>query len=202
MDNVIAQFRENMSHVHNLGGIYKAVISLTTPAVDASDLLRAQYVLGVSALDHYVHELTRVGMVMIFAGTRLATPAYYRFRISMDSVVNSASASELQARFESEVRTQHNYLAFQHPDKIADAIRLISKKKLWECVSTRMTMDKDDIKIRLMLIVDRRNKIAHEADIDPGHPGTGTRWPISQHDVDESLKFIEELCECIHTQIA
>ena len=115
----------------------------------------------------------------------------------MDSLVNSTSASELQARFEAEVRTQHSYLAFQHPDKIADAVRLISDKKLWDCVSGRMSLSKDDVKTRLKLIVDRRNKIAHEADIDPGHPGTGTRWPITRADVDSSLDFIEELCEAI-----
>jgi hypothetical protein len=60
-----------------------------------------------------------------------------------------------------------------------------------------MSLSKDDVKTRLKLIVDRRNKIAHEADIDPGHPGTGTRWPITRADVDSSLDFIEELCEAI-----
>jgi hypothetical protein len=70
MDKGISQCRQNMIYVRNLGGIHAALVSLTTPAVDASDLLRAQYVLGVSALDHYVHELTRVGMISIFSGTR------------------------------------------------------------------------------------------------------------------------------------
>src|SRR3954451_1055512 len=189
MDRVISQFRENMIHVKNLGGLYKAVISLMTPVIDASDLLRAQYVLGVSALDHYIHELTRVGMIEIFSGTRLAPPMYYRFRISMDSISNSGTVSELQARFEAEVRTQHSYLAFQHPDRIADAVRLISDKRLWECVSIRMGIPPEDVKTRLKLIVDRRNKIAHEPDINSGQPGTGERWPISQADVDESIAF-------------
>jgi hypothetical protein len=51
----------------------------------------------------------------------------------------------------------------------------------------------------LQLIVDRRNKIAHEADADPSFPGA--RWPLSTADVEGATKFIEELCEAIHAVI-
>lgn len=47
-----------------------------------------------------------------------------------------------------------------------------------------------DIKDRLDLIVDRRNKIAHEADIDPSYPDT--RWPIDEQLVSDTVGFIEQ----------
>ena len=39
--------------------------------------------------------------------------------------------------------------------------------------------------------MDRRNKIAHEADMDPSFPGQ--RWPIVKRDVEDSIQFVEQL---------
>ena len=84
---------------------------MTTSAVDASDMLRAQLVLAVSALDHYVHEITRLGMLSIFDGTKTASSAFLRFRVSL----NCLSSGQLLTRneFDAEIRAQHSYLAFQ-----------------------------------------------------------------------------------------
>jgi len=54
-----------------------------------------------------------------------------------------------------------------------------------------------DVKQELSLIVDRRNKIAHEADIDPTL-GLGNRWEIDQVEVSEAVDFIEQVVESIH----
>ena len=45
------------------------------------------------------------------------------------------------------------------------------------------------------LIVDRRNKIAHEADMDPSYPGI--RWPIDEVMIENAIGFIEEIVEMI-----
>jgi hypothetical protein len=47
------------------------------------------------------------------------------------------------------------------------------------------------------VIVDRRNKIAHQADIDPTLD-LGNRWPIDQLLVGNSIDFIEQVVESIH----
>lgn len=199
MQKAIEAFRACMGRVHHLGGLRDAMHTLTTPAVDVSDLLRAQIVLGVSALDYYVHEITILGMVEIFEGKRTITPAFAKFRVSMGAVI-AGNAGGGSNWFESDVRDRHSFLAFQQPDNIADAIRLFSEIKLWKEVGIKMTMPEDDIKARLKLIIGRRNKIAHEADIDPSYPGQ--RWPITKHDVDTSLSFITYLCESIHCVVA
>ncbi len=51
--------------------------------VDLNDLLRAEMVLIVSALDHFVHELARLGMMEIWRGIRPATAAYLKFSVSL-----------------------------------------------------------------------------------------------------------------------
>lgn len=187
-----------MSRVEHLGGLYSALSSLTTTAVDASDLLRAQIVLAVSALDYYVHEVTVLGMVAVFEGKRLPTKAFLKYRVSIGAIPAGTSIASSNW-FEAEVRERHSHLSFQQPVKIADAIRLFSGAKLWQEVSAKMGSPEQSVKDHLKLIVDRRNKIAHEADLDPSFPGT--RWPIHVSDVEHSLRFLRQVCESIHATI-
>ncbi len=185
-----------MDRARHLGGLHDALSSLTTSAVDSSDLLRAQLVLGVSALDYYVHEITVLGMVAVFEGRRPPTPAFLKYRVAMDSVLSGATG---YAWFEADIRERHSYLSFQQPDKIADAIRLFSDVKLWQQVALQLSIPEQDVKARLKLIVDRRNKIAHEADVDPSYPNM--RWPITKSDADQSLTYIVQICESIYIAV-
>jgi hypothetical protein len=104
------------------------------------------------------------------------------------------------AWLENEIRQKHSYQSFQQPDKIAEAIRLISDKKLWDEVGNELGKPANDIKQQLSNIVDRRNKIAHEADIDPSF-SIGRRWPIDESLVSDAVNFIEQLVESIHKVI-
>ncbi len=199
MLSCITQFRENISRVRTLGGLYCALDSLTTPLIDGSDILRSQIVLSVSALDHYIHAITRTGMLEVFSGKRQATDAYLKFPVSANVLMASNSGSSGIDLFEEEIRERHSFLSFQQPDKVADAIRLFSLCKLWEEVGAIMGSTPTEIKTRLKLIVDRRNKIAHEADLDPSFPGV--RWPITSSDADSVTDYISELCETIHAVV-
>jgi hypothetical protein len=51
-------------------------------------------------------------------------------------------------------------------------------------------------KASLTLIVDRRNKIAHEADLDPSYPGQ--RWPIDTAMVEDIFDKIEAISRAIY----
>lgn len=98
---------------------------------------------------------------------------------------------------ESEIRERLGYQSFQQADKIADAIRYISDKKMWDEVAIQMARPAKDVKQQLNSIVDRRNKIAHEADIDPTF-NIGNRWNIDEVLVGDAVDFIEILVESIH----
>ncbi|WP_414527963.1 HEPN domain-containing protein [Nodularia chucula] len=98
---------------------------------------------------------------------------------------------------EAEIRESLNSKSFQKPDNIAEAIRYISTKKLWEEVANKMGSPDKDIKQQLKLIVDRRNKIVHEADIDPTL-SLGNRWDIDESMVNDAVDFIEQVVESIH----
>ena len=102
---------------------------------------------------------------------------------------------------EDEIRKTLGYKSFQRPDKIADAIRLISDKKLWDEVGAQMGKPKPEdikqIKEQLSSIVERRDQIAHEADINSSY-NTAERWPIDENMVNDAVNFIEQVINSIH----
>ncbi len=197
----IEQFRENMTRVKTLGGLHQAFDQQTTPAVDLSDLLRAQIVMIASALDHYIHEITRVGMLEVYDGVRPQTNAFLRFQVTMNATMTGISKPSENDWFDREIRDKHGHQAFQHPDNIANAVRLFSSCELWRSVASELNLTDQDIKNRIRAIVNRRNQIVHEADLDPSYPGTGNRWPISPSDVTSASDFIQNVCEAIHTVV-
>jgi hypothetical protein len=193
MKSAFDTFKENIKRAENFGGIYVALSQRVTSALDLSDLLRAQIVQGVSAFDHYIHEITRIGMNDILVGNRPITPSFKRFSVSMEAYLSSAASANW---FDGEIRGKHGHLSFQMPDKVADAIRLVADKEIWKEIGKAMRKKPEPIKQQLRLIVDRRNKIAHEADIDPSAPGV--KWPISKTDADDSTSFLEKLGSSIY----
>ena len=196
MQSALDHARTNIGRVRNLGAIHKALAAQTTDVIDLSDLLRAELVMGVSALDHFVHELVRLGMLEVYRGNRAQTPAFLRFTVSLESVLQGIAAPGDEGWLENEIRARHGWQSFQNADSIAEAVRLISEVRLWEEVGNRLGMSPQDVRRQLNLIVDRRNKIAHEADSDPTFPGS--RWPIDEALVDEAVDFIEQVVESIY----
>lgn len=191
----LPQFEENLSRVSALIALHSVLANQTTPIIDLSDLLRACHVMAVSALDHYVHEVTRTGMMAIFDGARPSTATYWRFRLSMQCLAGADTVAATRSNVEADIRSQHSFLSFQHPDKIADALRTVTDVKLWDEVASLLGHSAKDVKDRLTLIVDRRNKIAHEADLDPTYPNT--RWPIHAPDVTDTVGFLSDVVQAI-----
>ncbi|MEI6428262.1 MAG: HEPN domain-containing protein [Pseudanabaena sp. ELA607] len=199
MQSALDQFHISISRVRDLIAIHNSIKAQSTPALDLSDILRAALVLSVSALDYYVHEVVKLGMLEIHRGTRSEPPAFAKFQINLGSAREGLSVDVSRDYWlEDEIQQRHSYKSFQQPDNIADAIRLISDKKLWEEVRKVMNRTAKDIKQELGIIVDRRNKISHEADIDPTL-GLGNRWNINEADVNNAVDFIEKVVESIHS---
>lgn len=198
MQSAIDLFRISIARVRDLIAVHNSLKAQASSVLDFSDMLRAALVLAVSALDYYIHEVVRIGMLEIHRGQRPEPPAFSGFQISLGNARAGINAGQnIDSWLEDEIRQRHSYKSFQQPNAIADAVRLICDKKLWEEVSMNMGSPAKDIKQQLSRIVDRRNKIAHEADIDPSYP-IGDRWPIDELLVNEAVDFLEQVVESIH----
>lgn len=195
MDSAFTQFNENLKRARDLGSLVSGLESMTTSVIDFSDIWRAQIVLVVSSLDNFIHDIARLGMILIAQGKRNKTEAYLRFDMPLSAVESAINGVDHDACLGETVRKKLSWQSFQDPDKLAEAIRLISVVKLWDEVGKELKMLPIDVKIHLKLIVERRNKIAHEADLDPANPGF--RWPINSSMATDTIDFIENLGKAI-----
>jgi hypothetical protein len=196
MKAALDQFQTNLARARTLSGVAESIGALTTPAIDVTDIHRASLVLAVSALDYFVHEFVRLGMLEIHRGQRPATETNLAFKVPIVAVRTGLANLTQDDWLDEAVREAHSWQSFQHPDKIADAIRLVSPIKLWQQVANEIGSDATAVKARLIVIVDRRNKIAHEADMDPTNPGS--QWPISGALVKDALDFIDCVVQAIY----
>jgi hypothetical protein len=196
MQAAIDQFRINIRYVRNMGALHKALNAQTTNALDLSDILRAELVMAVSALDKYIHDVVRDGMLEAYIGKRSKTKKFMQFSITLGSVQAGISTPTNVDWLENEIRNRHSWLSFQRADKIADAIHLFSDIDLWAEVAKCIGKNAEDIRIQQNLIIDRRNCIAHEADIDPSY--ASSRWTINDAMVDEAIDFVERVAEAIY----
>lgn len=188
MNNSIVHFNYRVQELKDITSTIDQIDGMTTNALNISDLYRSQIVLTVSALDHFIHEFVLEEMMETYNGRRTPTPAFNRFPIPISTVHRTVPSNNV---ISSHIRQKHSWLSFQDPDKIADAIRLISDIRLWDEIAPNFSLSAGDLKAKLKLIVDRRNKIAHESDLDPSNPGV--KWPISTADVRYVIDFIERV---------
>jgi len=210
----IAHFEALWTRCSELSALHAYLANNVTGALHPEEILRAEWVARVAALDLYVHELTAQRMVAIFEGRLPSTAAYQRFVVSNETldrirqaiVANVPSAiiapASASAAFDLHVRTDLGRKTLQCPDDIADAVRLCSGVELWNEVAARLgapPAKKNDaaksIKKTLSLVVERRNKIAHEGDLQP--PPLREPWPISQADVAFVAQQIESIVRAI-----
>ncbi len=202
MINALRVFRELMKQTEISNGLFCYIDERRVP-IDASDLLRWEWVLAVSALDKYVHDVVRIGMIHQFVGQRPATDKFNSFRIDMKKIALLSTSSTPQLVFESEIIRQHNYLAFQSPDKISDALSFIwSEPHKWDVISRSMAtpIASKDLKTKLNNIVVRRNQIVHEGDCFSANLPL-QQQTIIKSDVSDVISFITELVDAIHTNI-
>lgn len=189
-----------------LSAMYAYLSSTTTKALHSDEILRAEWVARVAALDLFVHELVAQRLVEVFEGRRAATDSYNRFMLPNETVNRirvAPTPDDARAAFDLEVRRQLGLITYQSAVSIADGIRMVSPVELWNGVAAYQGAPPADVTRRakalrrqLSMIVERRNKIAHEGDMQPAAPRQP--WPISQADLQTVRDFIFQVVAAIN----
>ena len=122
---------------------------------------------------------------------------------TVERIRHATTQIDAAAAFDLEVRRQIGFLSYQYPDKIADGIRMCSLAELWNEIALHQGASQQNkvvqakqIKRQLTTIVDRRNKIAHEGDLQPKALPISP-WPIAQADLTTVTGFVEKLVRSI-----
>ena len=162
--------------------------------VDMAESFRASIVLGVSALDSYVHNLCVEGIVESFANERPRNSYFGGVKVGLIAAemgLQSGSSNWL----EGEVRMLFSRNTFQRPDDILKALRFVDDTpQKWVRISTKLGSTPDITKAQLNRIVDRRNMIVHEADIDPVW---GSSRSLTAEETEGAIDFILKLVKAI-----
>jgi RiboL-PSP-HEPN len=199
-------FNEAWGRCEHLTTLHDYLDKRLTSALSLDEMLRAEWVSRVSALDLYIHELVLQNMMDIYYGKRPSTPSYLKFRVSMETLSRmnaSSTPTDAGSAFELEIRTSLARVTYQDPDTIADGIRLISTVDLWAqlaiaikgaTAATKIKFSKE-IKRDLSLIVSRRNKIAHEGDLQSTSPRLP--WAINRDNLNSVATTIKNIVYAI-----
>ncbi|MEZ5081741.1 MAG: hypothetical protein R2878_14030 [Thermoleophilia bacterium] len=200
MTDPLAQFCTNLQQARDLVGLARAIDAQTSGALSTDDIVRGALVGGVSALDHFVHELVRTLLVAQAEGSRPRSLGFQRFSISARAALDAAGGVPASKWMDEEVRRRHGHLSFQQPDKIAAAVGFVWDGKLWAAVAREMGTDPASARRSIQVVVLRRNRIVHEADRHPATPNE--RWPITTEDVTKALSSLEALVFAIQRVVA
>jgi hypothetical protein len=193
-------FLSMLDNTNTIMTLYEYLRKEVNAPVDYSDLLRWQWVQGVSALDKYIHDIVRIGMLEIYAGRRRSTKKYFAFTIDLKTHIQmSENQTAALSIFEQQILLRNSYLAFQEPEKISDALAYIwNEEHKWRAIADKMGKKEPDVKTTLKNISIRRNQIAHEGDYSNI---LLQRQEITKTDVIDVIGFIKQIGSSIHTLI-
>lgn len=218
MNNYLRIFENNISKARSLSTIYINLRDNVGIEEDYNcNLLKAQLVNVVSAFDMFVHSIVKKGVIEIFTKIRKQTPKFQSFSFQAKTILKlmevmtpgfipSTPDDIPELIIEKDLANKLSYMSFQHPEKVADALSLIwDEQHKFQILAVDIGLpgmtDNDktaNLKQQLETIIQRRNQIAHEGDIDPA---TMLPRTIDIDDVKEATDFIESLGQTIFKKI-
>jgi hypothetical protein len=184
-------YKKNIEDVSILTSIYD-YLRPNVAAFDISELLRSEYVLCISALDRYVHHRVREGLVNAFHDITM-DPGNTRISLKIVRLLlNENDLIERERILDAELQNILSRDSYQSPTSIESAFCLINVNKIWSKISPGFGKPADDIKNELALIINRRNKIAHESDVNFA---TGLKEYIDRPMLQDTKYFINKLVD-------
>jgi hypothetical protein len=200
MQQAIDTFKLNIDSVKQLDAIYQYLEQNNVgKTLDLSEILRAEIVLAVSAMDNFISDLLLMGLIENFEQRKPLSNEFAKFRLDMQTVVkilDEPSQREKAAVLGEYIRKFNEGNSYQEPKNIANTLKLLGITDLWNKVSVIMGIKNPaDVSKELEIIVWNRNKIAHEADFNPT---TLKKYPRVREDTFKAVEFVEKLCTAIY----
>jgi hypothetical protein len=165
------------------------------------DALRAAWIQMVSSFDYHNHEVFAIEAAYRHANSIAAK----RIAVPLE-ILAIKSDDDRQIFFDQHYRESISYKSFVSYDKILEAAACFTDGPAAKIVADFNSADGENmsgetIKSTLNSIWNRRNRIAHEADINPTMAGVEL-WPIYRDDVAFSISFVERLAQSVKMAIA
>ncbi|WP_394125167.1 HEPN domain-containing protein [Psychrobacter nivimaris] len=198
-----SRFDDSYSRIKTMHSLYDHLLDNSKfPHDMISDILRSELVSVVSALDRFIHDIVKVGIIESYNGQRQLTNSCSNFQINIGDLktfLNPTISQDPDIILGDIIDRKHSHLSFQDPKKIADALSLFwDDSQKWQTIASQLGSDQNTIKVELKNIIIRRNQIVHEADFDAFQ---NQLQIIKANDVENSVEFINNLVEVIYNLI-
>ncbi len=203
MQQAIDTFKLNIDSVKQLDAIYQYLEQNDVgKTLDLSEILRAEIVLAVSAMDNFISDTLHFGLVHTFEGNRVIPSDFVKpfndFQVDMQTlvqIINAPSPNDKSLILGEYIRKVNSKNPYQDPKQIESALLLLGIKQLWTKLGVELSQKGDDVRRELANIVWQRHKIAHEADFD--HL-TQRKRPRDRETTLQAIEFIDKLCKAIY----
>ncbi|GAB2589970.1 hypothetical protein GCM10027168_23730 [Streptomyces capparidis] len=194
-------FVTNLSYARQMVRAGQALEVLSPKGIDTGDFYRAAWVQSIAALEHWVQEevLRRVAEEAAKDDPDMPRklrdyplPLYCLERVQRGESTTSEVVAE---RVRQDIARQ----TLQNPDAIAKVMALVTDVKVWREAAKwvnrwsqyRTSYDEKRLRGKYILLLRRRNQIAHDADLIDGD--LKQRRPIGEADVTDALNWIERI---------
>jgi restriction system protein len=195
-------FKTNIEYARKMVIAGRSLAAFQSPVFDIGDFYRAAWVQAVSAIDHWFHQelFRRVadlasedGLGMPYQLTKFELPL-----VKVEAVRRGTIT--LADAVEEHVRAKWADASLQNPRKISEALKLVTEEDIWAKAAVqlnewhhgRTSLTAQTLKKQYVSITERRNKIAHDADLLDGD--LKHRRPISDAD---AIDWIERIALAI-----
>jgi hypothetical protein len=210
MNSPLELFEKNLVSIAKLTNIYNVVVDQNVVVEsDAEEILRAEIVLVVSAFDTYMHDLVREKILNGFFDGSYEELDFSKVDVSGDclkKILEAKTDIEKKLLLGEEVRRLHALNSYQSPKSVEYVVGILNVKKIWSRLAEEFkkhtsfeTYTGENVKSELGLIINRRNKIAHESDYNPS---AFEKFSIERNDVDNVIVFMKTLVYSIEIIIS
>ncbi|OKJ76222.1 hypothetical protein [Streptomyces sp. CB02460] len=194
-------FTTNLAYARKMVDAGRYLAPFQPGTVDVDDFYRAAWVQAVAAIDHWFHEELFRRVAELAARESPEMPLQLRnYEIPLHRVEAMQRGDvTLTAVVVEHVRDRWGNASLQNPRAISEALRLVTEKNVWQEAATqintwlggRTAYTDKTLKKQFMGITNRRNKIAHDADLVSGD--LKQRRPITEHDVTDAINWIDRI---------
>ncbi|OON99176.1 MAG: hypothetical protein ATN35_01910 [Epulopiscium sp. Nele67-Bin004] len=195
-DKIINQFRDNIEDIKSKFKLVEK-LSESEEIEQSKDILRSQVVFLLSALDFYMHEIVKWGIVKIFQKERPNTSSYKNFIVSLEVVEKAINNPENIDWLQEEIIHRNSFKSFLKLEEIKKNISMISNNKVVDNAIKKIGKP-SDIKGELTHLYVRRNQIAHQSDRDNA---TTTKNDINLETTRTQVELVSQFIENIHEEL-
>lgn len=194
-------FERNLEYARDMIKAGESLHGLQPGALDVCDLYRAAWVQAVSAVDHWLHEELFRRVAELAADPNAELPEQLRNFALPLSVIESVRLDEqsMSDAVLQHVRAKWEFLPLHNSREISKAYRLVTDTDLWEAVAAqlndwnhqRTNYNSQKVRKQFGQVVERRNKIAHHADLEDGH--LQQRRAITPAQTHDAVDWLERI---------